>query len=318
MKQVLQELKTGAVIVADAPEPAPATGRLLVRVQASLLSAGTESAQLAKGRQSLLTKIREKPHLVRRGLEVLRDRGLAAVREQVASKYEGYAELGYSCAGIVTHSGDGTGGHAPGTLVACAGVGAANHAEFVSVPLLLTAQGAGRCLRRSSRLHHPRRDRHAGSAPGACPVGRMRRGDRAGAGWAAHCPSCCAPTGAAWPASISPPKRGNGRWRAAATSWPVPNKPSSRSRACPEGFGADAVIICAATTESSPVELAGKIARSRGRVVMVGATGMTVPREDYYLKELSFTLSRSYGTGRYDRRYEEEGQDYPVDYGPLH
>ena len=80
------------------------------------------------------------------------------------------------------------------------------------------------------------------------------------------------------------------------------------------GFGADAVIICAATTESSPVELAGKIARSRGRVVMVGATGMTVPREDYYLKELSFTLSRSYGPGRYDRRYEEEGQDYPVDY----
>jgi predicted dehydrogenase len=62
------------------------------------------------------------------------------------------------------------------------------------------------------------------------------------------------------------------------------------------------------------VELAGKLARSRGRVVMVGATGMTVPREDYYLKELSFTLSRSYGPGRYDRHYEEEGRDYPIDY----
>ena len=65
MKQVLQDLQSGAVVVAETPEPAPARGRLLVRVQASLLSAGTESAQVAKARQSLLEKVREKPELLR-------------------------------------------------------------------------------------------------------------------------------------------------------------------------------------------------------------------------------------------------------------
>ena len=92
MKQVLQDLKTGSVIVADVPEPAPARGRLLVRVEASLLSAGTEGAQLAKGRQSLLAKVREKPQLIRQGLEELRERGLAGVKERLANKFEGYAD----------------------------------------------------------------------------------------------------------------------------------------------------------------------------------------------------------------------------------
>jgi hypothetical protein len=76
----------------------------------------------------------------------------------------------------------------------------------------------------------------------------------------------------------------------------------------------DAVIICAATGSSGPVQQAGDIARSRGRVVMVGATGMELPRETYFRKELSFTLSRSYGPGRYDPAYEEKGRDYPIDY----
>src|SRR5437588_10281725 len=99
MKQVLQDLKTGAVIVADVPEPAPARGRLLVRVQASLVSAGTESAQIAKGRESLLTKVRRKPDLLRQGLTEFQERGLTGVKERLAGKLEGYSELGYSCAG---------------------------------------------------------------------------------------------------------------------------------------------------------------------------------------------------------------------------
>src|SRR6185295_4256446 len=139
MKQVLQDLKTGAIVVAETPEPAPASGRLLVRVQASLLSAGTESAQVARARQSLFQRIRDKPALIRKGMEELRERGLAGVQEKLAGKYEGYGELGYSCAGTVVHCGENREGVAPGTLVACAGAGIASHAEFVSVPVLLTA-----------------------------------------------------------------------------------------------------------------------------------------------------------------------------------
>jgi polar amino acid transport system substrate-binding protein len=77
------------------------------------------------------------------------------------------------------------------------------------------------------------------------------------------------------------------------------------------GLGADLVIICAGTKSSEPVELAGKLVRKRGRVVVVGAVGMDIPREDYYRKEIRFAVSCSYGPGRYDPNYEELGQDYP-------
>ncbi|MFZ1081697.1 MAG: Gfo/Idh/MocA family oxidoreductase, partial [Candidatus Kryptoniota bacterium] len=81
-----------------------------------------------------------------------------------------------------------------------------------------------------------------------------------------------------------------------------------------EGYGTDAVVIAAATNSSDPVSLAGQIARDRSRIVMIGATGMNIPRPPYYMKELEFKLSRSYGPGRYDSNYEEGGVDYPIGY----
>jgi polar amino acid transport system substrate-binding protein len=63
------------------------------------------------------------------------------------------------------------------------------------------------------------------------------------------------------------------------------------------GHGADAILITAATKSNEPVELAARLARDRARIVMVGVTGMDLPRNDYYHKELSFIVSRSYGPG---------------------
>jgi polar amino acid transport system substrate-binding protein len=80
------------------------------------------------------------------------------------------------------------------------------------------------------------------------------------------------------------------------------------------GFGVDAAIITAAAPTNDPIELAAKICRERGRVVMVGVTGMELPRGPFYEKELEFRLSRSYGPGRYDPLYEEKGVDYPIGY----
>ncbi|HKY05859.1 MAG TPA: Gfo/Idh/MocA family oxidoreductase, partial [Blastocatellia bacterium] len=81
-----------------------------------------------------------------------------------------------------------------------------------------------------------------------------------------------------------------------------------------DGRGADSILITAATKSSQPVELAGELARDRGRVVVVGLVGMDVPRQSYYMKELELRLSRSYGPGRYDPSYEEKGNDYPIGY----
>jgi predicted dehydrogenase len=78
--------------------------------------------------------------------------------------------------------------------------------------------------------------------------------------------------------------------------------------------GFDVILICADTSSSDPVELAGTIARDRARVVATGAVGLTIPRKVYYEKEISFINSRSYGPGRYDTNYEENGHDYPLGY----
>ncbi len=313
MKQVLQDLKTGSVVVADTPDPARARGRLLVRVQASLLSAGTESVQVARARQSLFQKIREKPGLIRKGLEELRERGLAGVQEKLAGKFEGYSELGYSCAGTVVHCGDESAAALPETLVACAGAGLANHAEFISVPALLTARAPEGVSAEAAAF----------TTVGALAMQGVRQSGAQmgeyvaviGLGLVGLLTVQLLRAAGCRVAGIDP--SANARPRALANGCDVTADPAQAIEAVmslSQGLGADAVIICAATSESSPVELAAQLARSRGRVVMVGATGMTLPREDYYLKELSFTLSRSYGPGRYDRHYEDEGHDYPPDY----
>src|SRR6185436_11948374 len=80
------------------------------------------------------------------------------------------------------------------------------------------------------------------------------------------------------------------------------------------GRGADAVIIAAGTSSNGPVELAGEISRRKGRVIVVGAVGMDIPRRTYYERELAFMVSCSYGPGRYDPQYELEGADYPLSY----
>src|SRR5207247_1393105 len=80
------------------------------------------------------------------------------------------------------------------------------------------------------------------------------------------------------------------------------------------GYGADSVIVTAATASSDPLELAAALARDRATVSLVGITGTRVPRKAFYEKALQLRMSRSYGPGRYDRQYEEKGVDYPIGY----
>ncbi|HYN78194.1 MAG TPA: bi-domain-containing oxidoreductase, partial [Lamprocystis sp. (in: g-proteobacteria)] len=77
------------------------------------------------------------------------------------------------------------------------------------------------------------------------------------------------------------------------------------------GRGVDGVIIAASSRSSDPVSQAARMSRKRGRIVLVGVTGLALSRADFYEKELSFQVSCSYGPGRYDPEYEEQGHDYP-------
>ena len=78
------------------------------------------------------------------------------------------------------------------------------------------------------------------------------------------------------------------------------------------GLGADAVLVTAAARSAAPLVLAGEAVRKKGRVVLVGVADITLPRDVWYQKEAEFVVSCSYGPGRYDPRYEEQGHDYQI------
>jgi predicted dehydrogenase len=79
-----------------------------------------------------------------------------------------------------------------------------------------------------------------------------------------------------------------------------------------QNVGVDAVIITASTPSNEVISQAARMSRKRGRIVLVGVIGLNIQRADFYEKELTFQVSCSYGAGRYDADYEQNGQDYPI------
>lgn len=305
MKQVLQDLRSGAVGVHDVPEPTPEPGHVLVAVEHSLISSGTERAVATLGSKSLLQKARARPDLVRKTIDVARAEGVGAAAAKVRSRLDRHSAFGYSLAGRVLETG-GDGRFAPGGRVACVGSGHASHAEVVSVPANLVVPlppevetaDAAFAAPAAIALHALRL---AGVGPGSTVVvvGLGLIGQLAGRLLEA---SGCTPVGTdPRPDRVALFGLGAGAEEVAALV-------SAVSR----GRGADAVLVCAATGSSEPVTLATQLARDRARIVVVGDVGLELDRRVLYEKELELVVARSYGPGRYERDYEERGVDYPA------
>ena len=314
MKQVLQNLKSGTVIVTDVPAPAARPGFVLVRTAASLISAGTERMTVEAGQKSLLGRAVEQPALVKQVIQKARSEGVVNTFDAVRSKLASLVALGYSAAGKVIEVGEGVTGFRPGDRVACAGVGYASHAEVLSVPKNL-------CIRLPDSVSF---DAAAFGTLGAISLQGVRLAELTlgesvvviGLGLIgqltvqlikAH---GCRVFGIDLDQSKIELARKFGADDGRAPDDDVKRRVLAWSR----GRGADAVLITAATESNQPVELAGEISRAKGRVVAVGAVGLTLPRQPYYNRELTFKISMSYGPGRYDPEYEERGHDYPFGY----
>ncbi len=293
MKQLIQDFKSGAIKVVEAPAPVVAPGRLLVRNAFSVVSAGTERATVALGQASLLGKARSRPDLVKQVFDTVKREGVAAAVQKVQSRLDAWKALGYSSAGTVIAIGEGVEGFAVGERVACAGQDYASHAEIVSVPVHLCAK-----IPEGVELAHA-----AFTTLGAIALHAVRQAE----------------------ARIGENVAVIGLGLIGQLTVQILRAAGCRVTGCdpavmmdglhaPRPDIADAVIIAAATDANEPLELAAKLCRDRGRVVMVGVTGMEVPREIFYRKELELRLSRSYGPGRYDPQYEEHGVDYPIGY----
>jgi predicted dehydrogenase/threonine dehydrogenase-like Zn-dependent dehydrogenase len=309
MKQVLQDLKDGATRVEQVPVHASHRGHLLIRSQCSLVSAGTERMLLEFGKAGLLEKARQQPEKVRMVMDKIRTDGVLPTLEAVRNKLDQPLPMGYCNVGVVQELGSAVTGFAEGDLVVSNG----RHAEFVSIPVNLCAKVPvgvpaehaaftvlGAIALQGIRLVKPTLG-EAVVVMGLGVVGiltvQLLR---------AH--------GCRVLATDYDPMRLALAQRFGAEVVPLHlgGDPLAAASVFSRGRGVDGVIITASTRSSEPVHQAALMCRQRGRIVLVGVTGLELSRADFYEKELTFQVSCSYGPGRYDPNYEEKGQDYPV------
>ncbi|HYA42051.1 MAG TPA: bi-domain-containing oxidoreductase [Syntrophobacteraceae bacterium] len=317
MKQIIQSYKTGEMTVAEAPCPQRQRGMVLVETRASVISAGTEKMLVDLARQSLLGKARARPDLVRKVIDTAKREGVQNTLQKVRSKLDTPIPLGYSCAGVVREAGPGVDEFLPGDLVGCGGAGYANHAEMNLVPKNLCA----RIPLNSSFLHSF--EEAAFAAVGAIALQGVRQaalclGEKVcviGLGLLGQLAAqLCVASGCRVIGADIDPSRLELVKKLGGDEAVLSRDLEEAAASFTGGVGVDAVVITASCSDSSLIELAGRISRMKGRVVVVGLVGMQVPRDIFYKKELDIRLSLSYGPGRYDPEFEERGHDYPIAY----
>jgi predicted dehydrogenase/threonine dehydrogenase-like Zn-dependent dehydrogenase len=308
VKQVLQSLKDGRTQVTDVPAPSVRRGQLLISSSRTLISAGTERSLVSFGKASLVQKARQQPDKVRMVIEKIRTDGLVPTIEAVLGKLDQPLPMGYCNVGTVVAAGEGTAGFAVGDRVVSNG----KHAEIVSVPVNLCARVPdavsddsaaftvlGAIALQGIRLAQPT----LGEAVVVTGLGLL--GLLTVQLLRAH---GCRVLGLDYDAH----KLDLARQFSADTVDLSREDPLAAANRFSRGRGVDAVLITAATSSSEPVHQAAQMSRKRGRIVLVGVTGLELSRADFYEKELTFQVSCSYGPGRYDPSYEERGIDYPI------
>ncbi len=312
MKQISVNLKNGNISVDDVPPPVLKKGGVLVENHYSVISGGTESSLLQLAGLSYIGKAKEKPDLFRKVLDKARKEGPLAAYQQAMERLNVPEPLGYSCAGIVSKVSE----EAPYEVrdrVACGGVGYANHADIVYIPKNLCVKVPDNVSLKEAAF----------ATLGSIAVQGVRNSDVRfgenvaviGLGLIGQLTvqilkaSGCRVFGIDLnEEKVNLAKKigmDDGAVRSATNI-------EEQIAFFTQGFGFDSIIVTAATKSTDPLGFAGKIARQRAKVVLVGVVGMQIPRDVYYSKELQLVVSCSYGPGRYDREYEEYGHDYPI------
>src|SRR5579871_1179917 len=315
MKQVLQDARSGEIKVVEVPSPRLLPGCVLVRIAASLVSAGTERASTAFAEKNLLQKAQARPDLVRDVLNKVRRDGVVSTLSSVRSRLDLPSALGYSSAGTVIATADEINDIRPGDRVACAGAGYAVHAQVACIPRLLTTK----IPEASVSLEEAAFTTVGTVALHGIRVADIRLGDVVAVIGLGLLGQLTVQLLKAAGCRVVGMDINTARAILAKTlgADAVSTSPAEFRDLCLQyssGHLADAVLVTAETVSSGPVNLAGEVARDRAIVVAVGTVGMDIQRKTFYEKELDFRISRSYGPGRYDSAYEQKGRDYPIGY----
>jgi len=309
MQQVLLNTATGKTSLIEVPVPSLQKGQVLIRTRCTLISAGTERMLVDFGRASMIDKARQQPDKVKIILDKVRTDGLMAAIGAVRTKLDQPLALGYCNVGTVIEAGEGVTQFRPGDRVVSNG----SHAGVVSVPKNLCARIPDNVEDESAvftvlgaiglqglRLAQPTLGETV-VVTGLGLIGLMTVQILRAHG--------CRVMGIDYdPQRLELARKFGAHAVDSSANEDIVLEAMDYSR----GRGVDAVIITASTESSEPVSQAAKMCRKRGRLVLVGVTGLKLSRQDFYEKEITFQVSCSYGPGRYDASYEQKGQDYPV------
>ena len=311
MKQIIQDLKTGATVLEEVPVPQVKSGYVLIQTTRTLVSLGTERMLVEFGKANLIDKARQQPDKVKQVLDKIKTDGLQPTLEAVFNKLGQPLPLGYCNVGKVVAVGRGVTEFVVGDRVASNG----NHAEYVCVPKNLVAKipdnvtdeeatftVIGSIGLQGIRLLNPQL--------GECVVvvGLGLIGLVAAELLKAN---GCKVIGVDFDQQKVDIAKNKGIYAINPKNGIDPVKYVEEITG---GVGADGVLITASAKGDEVIHQACLMSRKRGRVVLVGVIGLNMRRDDFYKKELSFQVSCSYGAGRYDDEYENKGHDYPLAY----
>ena len=308
MKQILQDISKGETILLEAPAPNSKPGSLLINTSISLVSAGTERMLVDFGKSSYVEKAKKQPDKVKMVIDKIKTDGLATTVNAVKSKLAKPIPLGYCNVGVICEVGKGVEGFRVGERVVSNGP----HAEVVSIAKNLCVkipddvddETASFVVVASIGLQGIRLAKPSlGEAFVVTGVGligllivQMLRANGCRV-LAIDYDEDKLAIAKSYGAEICNPKKGE--------------DPVSSGMSFSRGKGVDGVIITASSVSNEPISHAANMSRKCGRIIMVGVTGMKLDRSEFYQKELSFQVSCSYGFGRGDKKYEENGLDYP-------
>lgn len=315
MKQVIQNYKTARLEVKNVPAPLLRRDGLLVRSYTSLISVGTERTKIESARMSLIEKAISRLDLVKIVMANVKQEGLIFTFKKAFNKLETPITLGYSCAGKVMAVGDSVSEFRIGQRVACVGEGYATHAEINSVPADFTVP-----IPENVDYEEAAFVGLGAIATNAVYITQLKEGEKVaiiGLGLIGQLIAQLTHNVKVHTLGIEPDKRKLDLAMSLgveAGASPLENDLEAVARSFTLRKGFDAVIIAAASKNNLPLEIAGKICRDKGRVILVGAMPIVIPRKEYYEKELFFIISRGFGGGLYYPLDKE--RDYPYNYKP--
>ncbi len=313
MKQVL--VSGGVVRLEDVPAPVVEPGTVLVRMDHSCISIGTEMSGVKSSGTPLWKRALNQPQHVRKVVDMVLADGIAQTRRLVSERLAIELPTGYSGAGVVIEVGVGVDEFVPGDRVACAGAQCAFHAEVVRIPRNLVARIPDKVgFEEASSV-----------ALGAIALQGVRRASPTlgetfvvvGLGILGQMTVQMLRANGCRVIGVDLDRERIALAQQHGMNWGIhPDDVSDVAHVArlTDGAGADGVIITAASPSDAIVSTAFNMCRKKARVVLVGDVGLDLQRADFYAKELDFFISTSYGPGRYDTQYEEKGLDYPLGY----